>query len=730
MKLLPFIVLLAMVLTNQANALVDTKSISKPIIFEQRIPLAVMLPDDQKAICTWIQIKSEPRSTQNINTITFAGGKMSPAVQETLKAQICSGVLFGSLMWQENLQDVQWTIVDAPWIDRTSNLAGLTLGLIATASGTPYPSDTIVLGTINPDHSLGAISQIEKRIAAAAAAGMKRVIIPYLQRIQTTESGSIVNLQNRIEASGMKCVPVQNLGELMEVVLGRVPQKNEIVDSTSYSSKVLTFLDSQCRKEFFALESLSARWPRDPTKLAALKPVDQTLWKEIPADFDSAKRLYQAGLLYSAYRRFIHAEAKLHALSAMVFANGKFEYKDYEQRGKLLLQKIKNLQMTQPSDELMESALFEAERSDWMGQLAYQVESAQVFARQAFAARSDADSSQRELAQARLQRSVEEAEYLLAAETNFFSDLKRVWSFAGPSDARSKASELLPNLRLTYLAFSDQLTESLKNHSNALKEKLIFDENLLAQTKTVNELKKTIKTVEDEKEAAETPQVSQVGFVPSAAYVPQKIESISAQELPMRNDLLQCFDWANDFSRLASLNQKYVQLGINVKEDKLQFDDQKSIVLQRMLEYAELQARKNIFQIKKAGINPQILSMILEEGEALKADDGMGSRLEALRQYWRCSLLSEIGWQLSSQRTPMIVEERKVVPAEINNSITAIGQVSTNAIKTSPVYSPQFQTQSNPYSTLRLNNNGMEIKPTSIPAVPLSPEDLALIGNE
>jgi hypothetical protein len=125
-----------------------------------------------------------------------------------------------------------------------------------------------------------------------------------------------------------------------------------------------------------------------------------------------------------------------------------------------------------------------------------------------------------------------------------------------------------------------------------------------------------------------------------------------------------------------------------------------------------------------------VLAMILEEGEALKTSDDAEQRLEALRQYWRCSLLSGICWQLISQRTPVMVDEKKVVPAEIKNSITALGQSVTNAVKESSAYTPRFQTQANPYSTLRLDNTGVEVKPASVPAVPLTPEDLALIGNE
>ncbi len=66
--------------------------------------------------------------------------------------------------------------------------------MIATSARRPYPPKTVVIGSLNPDGSLGPVSHLIDRMNAAAAAGMTRVIIPSVQRFDTDASGQVINM--------------------------------------------------------------------------------------------------------------------------------------------------------------------------------------------------------------------------------------------------------------------------------------------------------------------------------------------------------------------------------------------------------------------------------------------------------------------------------------------------------------------------------------------------------
>ncbi len=61
--------------------------------------------------------------------------------------------------------------------------------MIATSARRPYPKDTLVIGSLKPDGTLGAVTRMAARLDAAAGAGIKRVVIPSVQRFDLDEKG-------------------------------------------------------------------------------------------------------------------------------------------------------------------------------------------------------------------------------------------------------------------------------------------------------------------------------------------------------------------------------------------------------------------------------------------------------------------------------------------------------------------------------------------------------------
>src|SRR5579871_864426 len=157
----------------RASAPAPFKPTGAPLVMsaietEQPIPLAYLAPGGGKAACSNIRLHWTPApSTSSDDTATLALDlPPDSAASATFTAQFWNASLAGSLAWQSPWQGAHWKIFEAPETDGTGIDAGLAVGMIATSARRPYPKDTLVIGNLHPDSSLGAVSRLADRIDA------------------------------------------------------------------------------------------------------------------------------------------------------------------------------------------------------------------------------------------------------------------------------------------------------------------------------------------------------------------------------------------------------------------------------------------------------------------------------------------------------------------------------------------------------------------------------------
>src|SRR5271155_4084945 len=164
---------------------------------EQEVPLAILLPDGKTAQCVTIRLhwNSQPDVGPNDDAASFtldlpADNPAAPI----FTAQLWNASLASALAWQEPWEGARWKVLQTPVTDGTGLDAALAVGMVATSARRPYPPNTVVIGSLNPDGSLGPVSHLVERMNAAAKAGMTRVIIPSVQRFDTDASGQVINM--------------------------------------------------------------------------------------------------------------------------------------------------------------------------------------------------------------------------------------------------------------------------------------------------------------------------------------------------------------------------------------------------------------------------------------------------------------------------------------------------------------------------------------------------------
>ena len=122
--------------------------------------------------------------------------------------------------------------------------------MIATSARRPYPKDTLIIGNLHPDSSLGAVSRLADRLDAAAQAGITRVIIPKTEEFETDGRGHVIDILHHAADLKLTCIPVGTIVEATEVAMNDpLPDPPSDSGPPKYSADVATYLDGYAQRE-------------------------------------------------------------------------------------------------------------------------------------------------------------------------------------------------------------------------------------------------------------------------------------------------------------------------------------------------------------------------------------------------------------------------------------------------------------------------------------------------
>jgi hypothetical protein len=661
---------------------------------EQPIALAILTPDGKTAKCVLVRLHWNPR--QNVGPGDEAASfdldlKPDAPGASIFTAQLWSASLASALAWQQPWSGARWKVFDTPASDGSGIDAALAVGMISTSARRLYPKDTVVIGSLNPDGSLGAVSRLTERIDAAAAAGMKRVIIPGVQRFDTDSSGQVVNVVRHATEEHMECVPVDNLVEATETTMND-PLPDSTVDGSppKYTSGAAAYIDGYAQREQAELTDGLRFAPKEadlenyPLRLAAI-------WRQIFAEADAGRQAYRAGQVYVAYRLFAEANGRMHGVNALGRQNEKemFDVKAALAASDDLRHQLHDL-MSPPSIDKgeLESAVLVAEMADWAYGVDASLEGAQLVTKQAFSQRSDATPAQQTRAREEILFAIEEAKYLLN-QADFYQGLLDRVGDNNPIPVDENAEHLLPQLIPAQLATAQLFTDGILPHANEMRDGLLFDPrlvayvNVLRETKSAWDARQRRKEMEEESGGADavstgsapadggkTPDTStlnatklnptttgtNVEFDPNGTYAPPHTLLAPSAPVKKTSDTAACLIWVNHDCEIATLDEKYLWLGGTVDPVTHEWHAKDRVKLDALLQAAELGARHGIAFAAKAEMDPSVLAMIYERAshDRLQGDDA--TALEALRNYWRCALLGNMCWQLAHTRKAQPVD--------------------------------------------------------------------------
>ena len=665
----------------------------KPLVMsdietEQPIPLAYLSPDGKTAACARIRLHWTPAPSTSADdaaslTLDLAADQPGAA---TFTAQFWNASLAGSLAWQKPWQGAHWKIFDTPATDGTGIDAALAVGMIATSARRPYPKDTLVIGNLHPDSSLGEVTRITDRLDAASRAGVTRVIIPKVQEFETGPSGSVVNVVTYAQDLNLTCIPVDNIVEATEVAMNDpLPDPPTGQGPPKYSKDVAAYIDGFAQREQTEAASGLLYAPKEK-QLGQYPPRQAAVWRQVYAEIRQGQEAYKGGQVYVAYRLMARANSRMRGLEALSQDQlGAFDVKAALETSEQLQTQLHYLMTPPPVDHAeLQSAMLIAEMADWAYDISALLEGSELVTKQTFSQRSDATAAERDRAREAILSANEEARYLLEGST-FFTGLLPHLGDANPLPANTNAMNLLPQLIPAQLATAQIFADGIRPQADELRVGLLFDPRLAAyvnvlreETAQWNATKRrvanaafnapatnaaaaetgTAATTNDTAAAHApenaTPLVStnsaQAGFDPGTAYLPPHTEvEVSAQDDPHQklSDVAQCLIWVNTDCEIATLDQKYLRLGGTVDPGTREWHLKDRSKLDELLQTAQRGALEGAAFAQEAEVNPSIFGMIYERAAYLRSHGDDANALAGLRHYWRCALLGNMCWQLA-----------------------------------------------------------------------------------
>jgi len=307
--------------------------------------------------------------------------------------------------------------------------------------------------------------------------------------------------------------------------------------------------------------------------------------------------------------------------------------------------------------EELQNGLVAAEMADWVQGIVASLEGAQNLVYQTSGAQSQALPEQRKLAQIQLAVAVRKAEAQRDRIASF-ATLRDTLTAGNTVAVYDRAGLWLPQLIPAHLALGESFVLRLQKADASLADSLIYDPALTAQTLLLRDRKaawdarenvRQIAAADSAAAANAASPVQNVGFNPGAAYQPPRAsQEAKPKTAAALSDTEQTLRWVNDYTEMALLYDRYFQFGGSFHPRDMEWTVEDRAVLNAMLANADLAARQGIAAAASTGVDTSMLAMIYERASALRDSPLDSSRMEALRQLWRCNLLGNTAWQLAS----------------------------------------------------------------------------------
>lgn len=594
------------------------------------IPILTANPRDNQGNSIPTAIRWTPRISPSPTPLRLSLSEDIPGgTGQLLRSSAWMAAMVASLELNIPLANGTFEIEARGRIDGPSAGAAFATGLICLLQGVRFPADLALTGSLGPDGSIGPVDGIPQKLAAAKAAGLRRVVVPACQPVAKDGRGKDVNLAERARELGIEILFAGDVHQAYQMATGRRvrPPDPPSVQPT-YGKAVFDFLTRVCGEQIALYEKHRGDIERF-LKQKSLRPAAKTLLSKTRSDFENGRKAFDAGKRYAALGFLKDANAAFTVLEQLSQTG---ELTDatrttWQQRGEDVQKKITDTLFRGREDpDSLTTALVFAEEADWLFSATARISRAAL----------NLEDVQRRIAAhgpGKIRGSLRQeqdyftilliyaslyGEYQLGFKA-FFEGLSKATRTARDNADPAAVGNWLPVLLQAHLANAQYFTAGSALLSPDLRQQMLVDHRVAA-------------------------------FLELTRLASEEWDGLDSQSSAKGpwglNELNACLLWANAYCEAALLQQKYVGLGGSLDKN-LEWKALNQPTLVEMLKLAEGRSLAGISLAKAARTDPSVLSLLYERAAWLKDGPGDADRLESLRLFWRIALLGRLTFALS-----------------------------------------------------------------------------------
>lgn len=594
------------------------------------LPMLTTSPRDKQGYCIPTAIRWTPRpSATSVPLRVSVSEDVAAGGGKLLRSSAWMAAMVASLELSIPLANGTFEIESRGWIDGPSAGGAFAAGLMCLLQGVPFPADLALTGSLGPDGSLGPVAGVPQKLAAAKAAGLRRVIVPACQRVALDDRDKEVDLAARARELGLEVLFAGDVHQAYEMATGRrVRPPDPPATQSASDPAVFDFLTRNCQEQIALHEKRRDDIERF-LKQKNLRPAAKTLLAKIRSDFETGRKAFDANKRYVALEFLKDANAAFTVLEPLSQTG---ELTDnvrtaWQQRGEAVQEKItETLFRGRQNPTSLAAALVFSEEADWLFAASSRISRAQL----------NLEDVQRRIAAAgpsgKVRGSLRQeqdyftilliyaslyAEYQLGFRTLFDGLLASIATKEGQADPAA-VHLWLPVLLQAHLANAEYFRAGTTLLSPDLRQQMLLDHRLAAF------LDLTRMASEKWEGLASGRSGAQPGALPANV-----------------NELTACFLWANAYCEAALLQQKYVGLG-GTLDKNLEWQTFNRPTLLEMLKLAEARSLASMTLARQARIDPSPLALLFEKASWLRDGRTDSEKLEALRIFWRIALLGRL----------------------------------------------------------------------------------------
>lgn len=151
------------------------------------------------------------KSTRSL--VVSIGDSQSGGSGAEIRASVWSAGIVAALMRNDLMDGVRINVDFSGPVDGPSAGGVFCLAILSALDGREFPKDFAMTGTILPDGTIGLVGGVEEKIKAAAKAGIKRVCIPALGRVEESKGDFLEDLVRVAEKEGVELILVETIEE-------------------------------------------------------------------------------------------------------------------------------------------------------------------------------------------------------------------------------------------------------------------------------------------------------------------------------------------------------------------------------------------------------------------------------------------------------------------------------------------------------------------------------------